>query len=41
MGLDELIALWGNERKELCDLFEKVSEKNVGNVMFSHQSKWL
>ena len=36
MGLDELIALWDRERKELCDLLEKVTEKTMNDVIFSH-----
>jgi hypothetical protein len=36
MGLDELIALWDQERKELCDLLEKVAEETVNDVIFSH-----
>jgi len=35
-GLDELIALWDLERKQLCDLLESVTEKTVNDVMFSH-----
>lgn len=36
MGWDELIALWDLERKELCDLLEKVTEETMKDVMFSH-----
>ena len=36
MGLDELIALWDRERKELCALLGKVTEKTINDVMFSH-----
>ncbi|MGD8990770.1 MAG: DinB family protein [Desulfobacterales bacterium] len=36
MNLNELLALWGRERKALCDLLEKVTEKTVNDVMFSH-----
>lgn len=36
MGLDELIALWDRERKELCDLLDKVTEKTMKVIMFSH-----
>jgi len=36
MGLDELVALWDRERKELCALLEKVTEETMKDVMFSH-----
>jgi hypothetical protein len=36
MELDELIALWDLERKAMCNLLEKVTEKTVDDVMFSH-----
>ena len=36
MELDELIALWDRERKELGDLLEEITEETVNDVMFSH-----
>lgn len=36
MELDDLIALWDQERKMLCDLLEDITEKTVNDVMFSH-----
>ncbi len=36
MELDELIALWDQERKMLCDLLEGVTAETVNDVMFSH-----
>ena len=36
MELDELIALWDQERKMLCDLLEDITEETVNDVMFSH-----
>jgi hypothetical protein len=35
-SFDELIALWGLERKAMCNLLEEVTEKTVEDVMFSH-----
>ena len=36
MGLDELIALWKQERKQLRDLLDEVAKVNSGDAMFSH-----
>jgi len=36
MELDELIALWDQEREMLCDLLEDITEETVNYVMFSH-----
>ena len=36
MELDELIALWDRERKELGDLLEEITEETLNDVMFSH-----
>jgi hypothetical protein len=36
MELDDLIHMWDQERKMLCDLLEKVNEETVNDVMFSH-----
>jgi hypothetical protein len=36
MELDELIALWGQERKMLFDLLEDITAETVNDVMFSH-----
>jgi hypothetical protein len=36
MGLDELIALWDQERKMLRDLLEDITAETVNDVMFSH-----
>lgn len=36
MELDELIALWDQERKMLCDLLEDITAETVNDVMFSH-----
>ncbi len=36
LGLNELTALWDQERTLLCDLLETVTEKTVNHVMFSH-----
>lgn len=36
MGLDELIVLWQQERKLLCEVLEEVTEETVNEVMFSH-----
>ena len=36
MELDELVALWDQEREMLWNLFEDITEETVSDVMFSH-----